>query len=181
MENWAKWKRDNFPFGTHINSIANKGNKTLRFVRRNIRTGSIKAKATAYTSLVRPQLEYCSSVWDPHQSTLNTQLEAIQRRAARYSCHNYQQTASVSNMMKKLKWLSLVKRREMNKLIMMYKIVNSLVALNILHFANQSNRTTRSNKENNYIPIPTSTSYPKATYFPSTIPIWNSLPEHIKI
>ena len=58
----------NRTWNNHINSIANKGNRTLGFIRRNIRSSSLKANSLAYTSLVRPQLEYCSTVvWDRHQ------------------------------------------------------------------------------------------------------------------
>ena len=88
----------NLTWNNHINSIANNGNRTLGFIRGNIRTSSLKAKSLAYTSLVRPQLEYCSTVWDPHQLTLKCQLEVTQRRAARYACQNFHQTASVTEM-----------------------------------------------------------------------------------
>ena len=170
----------NLTWNNHINSIANKGNRTLGFVRRNIRTSSLKAKSLAYTSLVRPQLEYCSTVWDPHQLTLKCQLEATQRRAARYACHNFHQTASVTEMITKLKWQTLENRRKFQKLTMFYKIINSIVAINILNHASKSTRPTRSNQTNNFIPISTRTSYHKASFFPSTIPMWNSLAESVK-
>jgi len=32
---------------------------------------------------VRPQMEYASAVWDPHQNSLIQLLEKVQRRAAR--------------------------------------------------------------------------------------------------
>ena len=44
-------------------------------------------KKSAYTTLVRPLLEYSSSVWDPHTKTLVNKIEIVQRRAARF-CHN---------------------------------------------------------------------------------------------
>jgi hypothetical protein len=45
--------------------------------------------ATAYTTLVRPSIEYASSVWDPYTRNNIHQLEAIQRRAARFVCNNF--------------------------------------------------------------------------------------------
>ena len=119
-------------------------------------------------------------MWDPHQTCLRSKLESIQRRAVRYTCHNYNQTASVTNMQNTLKWLSLEDRREMHKLIMMYKIVNSMVALDISNFAKHAHRATRANKDSNFIQISTSTSYHQASYFPSTITKWNSLSENTK-
>jgi len=164
----------------HINVIANRANKKLGFVRRNIRTSSIKAKSTAYISLVRPHLEYCSSVWDPHQLNHINQIEATQRRAARYVHHNYERMASVTVMLNKLQWHTLQRRREIQKLITMYKIVNSLIAIDILNHAERAQRLTRSNQLHNFIPLGSRTSYYSASYFPSVIPIWNKLPEQIK-
>jgi len=46
----------------HINTISNKATRTLNFIRRNIYGCSPEAKVLAYTSLVRPHLEYASAV-----------------------------------------------------------------------------------------------------------------------
>ena len=51
----------------HINNITNKANASLRFIKRNIKTNSIKTKELAYQTYVRPKVEYCSVVWDPWQ------------------------------------------------------------------------------------------------------------------
>ena len=45
------WKR-------HIANVVNKANKTLGFLRRNLKVGAISTKQQAYKALVRPQLEY---------------------------------------------------------------------------------------------------------------------------
>ena len=39
--------------------------------------------------MVRPQLEYASDVWDPHQTGDIVELEKIQRRAARWVVNDY--------------------------------------------------------------------------------------------
>ena len=52
-------------WSTHINTITNKCNYKLGFLRRNLRRCPQKLKETAYLSLVRPTLEYATSVWDP--------------------------------------------------------------------------------------------------------------------
>ena len=41
-------------------------------------------KEAAYKGLVRPVLEYVSSVWDPHTIALQEELEKVQNRAARF-------------------------------------------------------------------------------------------------
>ena len=50
----------------HINNITNKANTLLGLLCRNLRIPSQTIKTHAYQSLVRPHLEYVSSVWDPH-------------------------------------------------------------------------------------------------------------------
>ena len=54
----------------HIHQITATANRTLAFVRRNLYSCPQHIKKSAYTTLVRPLLEYSSSVWDPHTKTL---------------------------------------------------------------------------------------------------------------
>ena len=100
--------------------------KTLSFVRRNLKvdSSSIKKKH-AYQALVRPKLEYCSSVWDPYTAENNYKLEKVQRRAARYVCRRYHNTCSVTEMMDDLSWPTLKERRTKTRLINFYKISNN--------------------------------------------------------
>jgi hypothetical protein len=52
----------------HINTITAKANRTLGFLRRNMRSCKSSARAAAYQGLVRPTLEYACSTWDPWNS-----------------------------------------------------------------------------------------------------------------
>jgi hypothetical protein len=47
----------------------------------NLRVNSKTVKERAYSSLVRPKLEYGNCVWDPHTKSQIHQLEMIQSRA----------------------------------------------------------------------------------------------------
>ena len=76
----------------------------------------------AYKGMVRPILEYGSSVWDPHTDKLQEELETVQNRAARFVTRNYvYETGSMTGILGQLKWESLKKRRKDNRLILLYK------------------------------------------------------------
>ena len=55
--------------------------------------------------MVRPILEYGSTIWDPHCNGLNDELENVQKRAARFVTRNYSyETGSMTGILEELKW-----------------------------------------------------------------------------
>ena len=83
----------------------------LRFIGRILRKCNSSTKEVAYKTLVRPILEYCSSVWDPYQVGLIEEIEKVQRRAARFIVGTFSRRESVTEMLKKLQWQTLQERR----------------------------------------------------------------------
>ena len=69
---------DDFKWSSHIAIITKKANQQLGFVWRNTRQLPRSFREAAYKSLVRPHLEYCSSVWDPYTTSDNQKLEKVQ-------------------------------------------------------------------------------------------------------
>ena len=92
-------------------SITNKANSILGLLRRNLRIPSQTIKTHAYQSLMRPHLEYASTVWDPHTHKNIYKLDIIQRRAARYTCNRWHNISSVTEMVGHLDWEPLATRR----------------------------------------------------------------------
>ena len=76
-------------WNTHVSNICTKTNRTLGFLRRNLAACPLDVKKSAYKGLVRPILEYGSSVWDPQSILLQDELEKVQKRAARFVTCNY--------------------------------------------------------------------------------------------
>ena len=111
----------------HIDRVTKKANSMLGILRRNLKSTSVETKTNAYFSMVRPNLEYCSSVWNPHQKDLIYKVEMIQRRAARYVSNRYRNTSSVSSMLDALQWESLESRRTKIQLTLLFKIINEMV------------------------------------------------------
>ena len=56
----------NLDWGQHVNNKVMKANRSLGFLRRNLSSCPEGVKEAAYKVLVRPHVEYASSVWDPH-------------------------------------------------------------------------------------------------------------------
>ena len=160
--NWSK----------HIENITSKATSSLRFIQRNIKTNNVKVKQAAYLTYVRPQLEYCSSVWHPWQKSLTNNLERVQRSAARYVMNDYQYTSSVTEMLNALNWKTLQHQRLTNSLILFYKIRAQTVAIN--------NNYLIPTRNLNYLIPQSRTQYFANSYFPRTIRLWNTLPTYAK-
>ena len=157
--------------------VVAKGNRTLGFIKRNIITFNRGIKDLAYKTLVRPIMEYASSVWSPHQKELVHNLEMVQRRAARYVMHLYQRTESVTDMLKVLKWETLEQRRLKARVTMGYRIVHGLVMIPANQLVPALDITRGHDRK--YQQISARTNYYKGTFFPSFIPLWNSLPQSV--
>ena len=73
-------------FHSHIDSIVNKANSTLGFVKRwSKEFCDPYVTKSLYTTFVRPLLEYSSQVWSPYYQVHIQRIEAVQRRFIRYA------------------------------------------------------------------------------------------------
>ena len=173
--------QSNLNWDTQISRVIAKANKSLGFLRRNLRVRSQALKQLAYFAFVRPCLEYASSVWDPHSATAINQIEAVQRRAARWVVNRYRQTSSVSDMLTNLQWESLETRRRQARLSNLYKYVNGLVVIDSavapsLQTPNPLRPSTRQSHPLTFENKGCRTLYRQSSFFPRTIREWNALP-----
>ena len=166
----------NLSWNTHIENTAGKGNKTIGFIRRNLKDCTKPVREASYTSMVRPILEYSSTVWDPHTTANINLLEQVQRRAARYVCNDYtsRTPGCVTSMMDALEWESLHERRKKNRLCMLYKINNALVDIKKDDYLKTSDARTRG--DHNFFQDRTYSENYRQSFFPRTIRDWNQLP-----
>ena len=125
----------NLSWNTHVDRITANANRPLGFIKRNIKTKSPQIREIPYQSLVRPQLEYASAVWDPHTKDKTHKVEKAQRCAARWTLSDYARTASVTSLQSQLNWQTLEERRSVARLCLFYKIVNGLVAVSLPDYA----------------------------------------------
>ena len=163
----------------HTDTMVKKANKTLGFLRRNLKSASQKTKEASYKTLLRPQVEYCATIWDPYTKTNIDQIEMVQRRAARFVLQRYHQTSSVNAMLDQLAWETLQERRAKMRLILLYKAVKNLVCVDYHHYLIPHHSRTRLQHDQAFQQISTLQNYHLYSFYPRTIPQWNDLPASI--
>ena len=160
----------------HINQVCSKANKTLGFLKRNLNIASTTVKRNAYTSLVRPLVEFACMAWDPYHSTQSHRLEMVQRRAARYVTNRHHNRSSVSDMISHLNWKSLEERRKNARLAMLYKMTNNMVNIDTEERLIPPNRYSRNMHQRSFRVFYHRSDFRKESFFPRTIRDWNALP-----
>jgi hypothetical protein len=106
-----------------IDKIPKKANSTFAFLGRNVNRCPTTIKAQCSPTLVRPTLEYASSIWSPSKKDSINKVEAVQRRAAKIATGDYQHTSSVTAMLQQLQWQTLQSRRAYAQTVMVYRSV----------------------------------------------------------
>ena len=166
-------------WNTHISNICTKANRTLGFLRRTLFSCPQNVKEAPYKDMVRPILEYASLVWDLHTDKLQEELEKVQNRAARFVTRNYvYETGSMTGILGQFKWKSLKKRREDNRLILLYKGLKGKARIPTDDLIPK----TRCGRNQHFLAfqIPSvSKDVYKNSFFPQTIRDWNDLPESL--
>ena len=157
---------------SHILKVTNKARQVNAFLHRNISNCPTHVKCNIYKIMVRPILEYGSTIWDPHTHRNINLLESIQRTAARFCYNNYFKLSSASRMLNQPSLPNLQQRRKRSKCIMMFKIINNLIDIPASHFVPKQCLL----RGGYYIHLSTKTDSYKFSFFPSVIKLWNSLP-----
>ena len=115
----------NLDWGQHVNNKVMKANRSIGFLRRNLSSCPEGVKEAAYKVLVRPHVEYASSVWDPHLKKHVKQIEVVQRRAAYFVKNCYiREPGTVTNLLNGLNWIPLKVRRTISRLTLFHKAIH---------------------------------------------------------
>jgi hypothetical protein len=70
-------------FEKHIQTQVNKANQIVGIIRKSFKYLDFKTFCLLFKSLVRPILEYASSVWNPYKTKDIEAIENVQRRATK--------------------------------------------------------------------------------------------------
>ncbi|XP_069108320.1 uncharacterized protein [Argopecten irradians] len=111
-------------FTAQCNAAALKANRMLGIVFRTFTYMSPTMFITLYKTLIRPHLEYATTIWSPMLTRDKITLENVQRRATKRIPSI--QNLSYSERIKKLGLPSLEYRRNRADVIQVYKILNKI-------------------------------------------------------
>lgn len=118
-------------FTLHYNNISNKALRNLGFLARYSREfSSSKTLRALYISLVRPNLEYCSSLWSPFYNNHITLLERVQRKFLRYLAFRENITIDnhdYSGILEISKLNTLKHRREVADVLFLHKLLHNKI------------------------------------------------------
>ena len=166
---------EHLTFNEHIKKIVNKANQVRGFLQRNISSCPARVKEACYISMVRPVVEYSSVVWSPFTNKNINLVESVQRRAARFVTGDYGFMSSVTGMLNSLGWTSLECRREISRVIMLFKILHNETSKSSYHLPMPITTCTRGHSYR-FRQVSAHLNIYLHSFFPATIKIWNSLP-----
>ena len=173
---WLSFRRFTSKLSWSLILITGKGKRTLGFLRRNFNDCSIPVKKTTYTAMVRPAMEYASTIWDLVSQKHIQMLEQIQWHAPWYVFNNYtdRTPGCLTQMVEDLNLESLEDHTRTNCLCMLYRILHNLVDVQPDTYLQVRDRQTRGHARF----FQERTEFPgyRNSFFPHTTRDWNGPP-----
>ena len=169
-------------WGEHIEMITSKANKKLNVLRTLKFDLDRQTLQIMYFSFIRPILEYGDIIFDNCPSYCSDKLENINTEAARIVT-GATKLVSLSALYAECGWEKLETRREKHKLIQLYKIKNNLTPdylSSLLPPVHQQQHNYNTRNSQNMVSYHCRTAYHHNSFFPSSVRIWNNLPQNIK-
>ena len=114
-------------FSKHIDTKISKANKILGLIRHTFKYLNPEIITSLYKTLVRPHVEYATSVWSPHLKGDRDKIEKLQRRATKLIPELRDKT--YEERLRSLNLATLEHRRLRTDLILIYKYTHKLIKL----------------------------------------------------
>ena len=164
-------------FRDHIKSVVSRGHLRAMQIWRCFLCKDTDILIKAFTTYVRPLLEYCSPVWSPTSVGLVNDLESVQRRFTKrlpgFKLISYDDRCA------RLGIDRLELRRLRADLILCYKILHGLVLLSSDDFFTiVCNRATRGHSYKLFLPE-SRVDCRKRFFAVRIVRVWNSLPDDV--
>ncbi len=161
------------------NIITAKANTILGLLYHKLSHTPEQMNTLAYQTLVRPRLEYCSSIWSSHQQQLKSQIEVVQRRAAPFVLKKpYRHSApdSVSDMLRHFKWDFPETRHDIHRLTFLYKMIYGHLTIPAAYHPTSWSTARRFSAPHRFQPYHTHMDAYKYSLLSRRVLLWNNLP-----
>ena len=173
---------NNLHWGEHINCIIMKAQTKLNILRSLKFKLDRKTLQIMYFSFIRPLLEYSDIIWDNCPTYLKQSVEKVNIEAARI-VSGATKLVSLDLLCKEVGWETLDKRREKHKLIQFYKMIKGLTPSylsNLIPFTHEQTHRYRTRNSSQFVQPPCRSNFYFNDFIPSTVRLWNNLPQDIK-
>lgn len=162
----------------HINLMLASANRSLGLLKHNLKHAPPHLRAHAYTTLIRPKIEYASAIWDPYQSYLINNIESLQNRAVRFIYSDYSRNTSITALKKRAGLQDLCLRRKIARLSLFHKLYHH-PSLHNDFFSLPPSIFDRRDHPFKVRRFTCRTFNYAHSFLPRTISDWNTLPSHI--
>ena len=165
----------------HINNIVKKARARLGLVKRTLgHSVSTNVKNLCYKALVRPVLEYCTSLWSPNNKNLLLLIESVQRNGTKYILGDF--SSDYHSILTYCNLLPLSYHREYLDMVLMF---NALYNFNDLNIDSMLNQNDIVNLRSNETGMLASKYLPRTELFANFFPVrivkcWNKLPVDLR-
>ena len=110
----------NLSWSRHITTIIKRAKRLIGLIYRQFHSlSSSKTLLSLYTTIVRPVLEYGSSIWDPASTSLSSSLESVQHFALKMILKSW--STPYTDLLSSLNLSTLEHRRQRAKIMMFLK------------------------------------------------------------
>lgn len=162
-------------FNKHIVKCVNKANKMIGIIRRTFTSLDKEMFLTLYKSMIRPYMEYATTVWSPHLKKDIFILENTQRRATKLVKEI--KDLPYETRLRFLGLPTLSYRRSRNDMIQVYKILNQIDKLDKDIFFKECNQSSTRGHSQKLAKINSRLNVRLKSFSLRVINPWNSLPE----
>ncbi len=137
-------------WSSHVATVCSKANRTLGYIRRcSAEIGSLNARRTLYTSLVRSLFSYGSQLWAPQKIIYINMMERVQRRASKFLLNlPFRKKVPYQTRLLKLGLLPLTYWLEILDLVLYFRILKGEIFLDNNGLV-QIKQRTRISRHNN--------------------------------
>ena len=161
-------------FSLHVGKITAKANSILGLLKRNFHHLDEKSLVLLYKTLVRPKLEYCSTVWNHLLNKDKDKLEKVQRRATKLV--KSVRHLNYSERLKALKIPTLQFRRKRSDMIQVFRIMHQFDNLQEEHFFSRTKCSRTRGHSLKLYKLKCRKTLRKNSFSQRIINVWNGLP-----